>query len=164
VKGPGCGGEGDALVTNRKGLAPAVVTADCVPVLLAGRSHVAAVHAGWRGVVAEVVARAVEEAGTHFNDRPEIAWIGPAISGEVYEVSSEVAEQVAAVSSPEIVLPGRGERPHADLKRAVEIQLKRLGVEQIRHVGGCTLSQPKTLWSYRRDGAGAGRNYALIWR
>lgn len=160
VEGPGCGGSGDALVSNRRGLALSVVTADCVPVLLAGERRIAAVHAGWRGVAAEVVGAAVER----FESPPRVAWIGPAISGAVYEVSGEVARQVAAVSSEEVVLPGRGERPHVDLVRAVEIQLRRWPGIEIRAIGHCTLSRRDILWSYRRDGAAAGRNHALIWR
>lgn len=160
VGAPGCAGTGDAIVTHRRDLAVAVVTADCVPVLLAGAGQVAAVHAGWRGVVAEVVPAAV----ARFSEVPKIAWIGPAISGEVYEVSEDVAAQVVLVSSSEVQLPGRRGRPHVDLRRAVEIQLERLGVDEIRHRSECTVGRPEILWSYRRQGAEAGRNYSLIWR
>ncbi|MEM8993318.1 MAG: polyphenol oxidase family protein [Acidobacteriota bacterium] len=156
---PGCAGRGDALVTDRRGLALSVVTADCVPVLLAAGGQIAAVHAGWRGVVAGVV----PAAGARFVDRPDVAWIGPAISGEVYEVSDEVASAVVEVSAPEVRRPGPRGRPHVDLRRAVEIQLERLGVPEIRHRRECTLGHPE-LWSYRQQGADAGRNYSLIWR
>lgn len=160
VEAPGCAGEGDALVTDRSGMALAVVTADCVPVLLAGAGHISAVHAGWRGVVAGVVPAAAER----FDGRPDVAWIGPAISGEVYEVSEEVAGSVVSVSAPEVRTMGPRGRPHVDLRRAVEIQLERLGVADIRHRPECTLRHPKSLWSYRGQGAEAGRNYSLIWK
>ena len=161
IEGPGCGGDGDALVSDRRALALSVVTADCVPVLLAGDQQIAAVHAGWRGIVAEVIGAAIER----FETPPRVAWIGPAISGAVYEVSDEVAQQVATASSPEVILPGKGERPHVDLVRAASIQLERRapGVE-IRRVAHCTLSRDDILWSYRREGASAGRNHSLLWR
>ena len=160
VSSPGCAGEGDALVTDRAGLALEVVTADCVPVLLAGRGRVAAVHAGWRGLAQEVVAAAVRR----FASLPEIAFIGPAISGAVYEVGEEVAAQIAAVSGEEAVLEGRRGRPHVDLQRAASIQLERLGISDVRTLELCTLGRADILHSYRRDGAGAGRNRSLIWR
>ena len=154
IEGPGCGGDGDALVSDRRALALSVVTADCVPVLLAGDRQIAAVHAGWRGIVAEVIGAAIGR-----------FWIGPAISGTVYEVSDEVAQQVATASSPEVILSGQGERPHVDLVRAASLQLERRapGVE-IRRVTHCTLSRDDILWSYRREGVEAGRNHSLIWR
>lgn len=165
---PGSGGRADALVTDRAGLGLSVVTADCVPVLLAGRGasdgdgrpvpQIAAVHAGWRGVVAGIVGAAVHR----FDTPPETAWIGPAISDAVYEVGPEVAGQVAAVADESVVSRGPSGREHVDLRRAVEIQLRRLGVEDVRQVDRCTFSD-EALWSYRRDGSDAWRNLSVIW-
>lgn len=151
-------GSGDGLVTAESGLAPVVVTADCVPVLMAGNREIGAVHAGWRGVVARVVDAAVER----FAEAPAIAWIGPAISGRAYEVGDEVADQVVAVGGRRRTGPSG--RPHVDLREAVGEQLKRLGVKEIRLVPGCTFSEPDRFWSYRRDGQDAGRNMSWIWR
>ncbi len=159
---PGCCGEGDALWTDRRSLALVVVTADCVPVLLAAPGRIAAVHAGWRGIVAGVVP-ATLEAGS-FGNPDTRAWIGPAIGPCCYEVGEEVSRSVADVSSPGVVgRPEVGGRPHLDLQRAVAEQLTASGVEKIETVSLCTKCKAQDLWSYRREGARAGRNRALIW-
>lgn len=155
-------GPADALVTQRTGLALTVVTADCVPILLAAPGphgpHIAAVHAGWRGVAGDIVAEAV----SRFKTPPATAWIGPAISGDVYEVGPDVASKVATASGSRVVALGPSGREHVDLRRAVEIQLRRNGVLDIRQIEHCTFSDP-SLWSYRRDGKRAGRNLSAIW-
>lgn len=152
-------GEGDALITRAAGLALAVVTADCVPVLATDGSRIAAIHAGWRGVAGRIVQAALEP----WPSPPRVAWIGPAIGGDVYEVGEEVAERVVEASHPQFCRPGARDRPHVDLGGAVAWQLAQLGVREIRRSPLCTLSTPE-LWSWRRDGAAAGRNYAVIYR
>ena len=92
------------------------------------------------------------------------AWIGPAIGACCYEVGDEVALEVAAASAPEVVVPGRAERPHLDLAAAALAQLRRAGVGAVVRVAACTHCDETTLWSYRREGKGAGRNLAFIWR
>lgn len=160
--GPGCGGQGDALTTARRDLALAISTADCVPVVLATPGRVAAVHAGWRGIVAGVVARAVDSfAGSA---TPTRGWIGPAIGPCCYEVGDEVAAEVAGASgdSGVIVRPTGGAKPHLDLGRAVRSQLLSLGISQITRIERCTRCAPE-LHSYRRDGS-TGRNLTFAWR
>lgn len=157
----GACGEGDALVADADGLALSVITADCVPVLLAGPRGLAAVHAGWRGIVGGVVAAALEAAG---GGGGWTAWIGPSIGSCCYEVGEDVAEQVRSASGPEVVLPGPAGRPHLDLIAAVRRQLERAGVEEIVSVPECTRHEPERLYSYRREGKGAGRNMGFIWR
>ena len=159
----GACGEGDALVSARTGLALEIATADCVPILLAGAHRIGAVHAGWRGIAAGVVARAVErfdEPGRLF------AAIGPAIGPCCYEVEESVAEAVAVASPGAAVVARRSERgrPMLDLQAAVAAQLAAAGVTEIETLTACTRHHPEWLWSYRRDGAGAGRNLALVWR
>lgn len=156
----GACGEGDALFAGSSGLALSVITADCVPVLLAGPYGLAAVHAGWRGIVGGVVASTLETAG----GSGWTAWIGPAIGPCCYEVGEEVAEQVAAASGPEVVVPGPAGKPHLDLVAAVRQQLSAAGVEEIHSVPDCTRCDSERLYSYRREGKGAGRNMAFIWR
>jgi YfiH family protein len=134
-----------------------VVTADCVPVLLAGPQGLAAVHAGWRGLVGGVIPATLERMGG-----AETAWIGPAIGPCCYEVGEEVAEQVAAVGGT--VLPGPAGRPHLDLAAAARHQLKAAGVGEVRSVASCTRCEAERLYSYRREGKGVGRNVAYIWR
>ncbi len=165
----GFSGRGDALWTARPGLALSVITADCVPVLLAASEaeggRVAAVHAGWRGITAGVVEGALEALGAP----PETlaAWIGPSIGVCCYEVGGDVADEVAAASDPSVAIPGhrtpRG-RPHLDLAGAVRHQLVRAGVPAPRVLLRCTRCDAERLWSYRREGKGVGRNVAFIWR
>jgi YfiH family protein len=159
---PGLQGEGDALTAGSPDLALCVVTADCVPVLLAGPDSLAAVHAGWRGIAAGVIpATLANRTGL---DR-WTAWVGPAIGACCYEVGPEVAEQVAAASDPSVVLSrGPGQKPHLDLHAAVRHQLAAAGIGEIVCVPGCTRCDAERLWSYRREGARAGRNHAFIWR
>lgn len=156
----GCLGAGDALVTAKRGLALVIVTADCVPVLLAGQEMIGAAHAGWRGIVRGVVRAAVEEMG---GGEGITAWIGPSIGPCCYEVSDQVAADVARVSAPQVVMSGAGMRPHLDLVQAVRCQLTTLGVDGVHIVPRCTRCATD-LCSYRRDGPRRGRNLSLVWR
>lgn len=169
---PGDNGPGDALVTVERDRALAVVTADCVPLLLAGGHRIAAIHAGWRGIAKSIVPAALarlDAAGgpgraRPGRARPVTAWIGPAIGPCCYEVGHDVAQEVIAATSEEIVAGGGRGRPRLDLVAAVRIQLRRGGVTDVRVVESCTRCDERRLSSYRRDGAGAGRNVAVIWR
>jgi YfiH family protein len=158
---PGACGEGDALFTTRAELALCVVTADCVPVLLSDGRRIAAVHAGWRGLVNGVLPAALDR----FPDARRVtAWIGPAIGVCCYEVGEDVAARLAASAPDHVVTARPGERPHADLRETAVAQLRRQGLVEIRHIDLCTRCEPQQLWSYRREGPRAGRNLALIWR
>ncbi len=160
-------GEADALVTTDRGPAVAlsIATADCVPVAITRRGSSALVHAGWRGIVSRVVDRSLDalESDSGETPAPAIAWIGPAIGPCCYEVGEEVAEQIEGASSSEVV-DRKGRRPKVDLAAAVATQLERRGVAGVVAVSVCTRCNPQWLWSYRRDGAAAGRNLALLWR
>jgi hypothetical protein len=156
----GCSGEGDALTTERHDLGLAIATADCVPVVVGGRSGLAVIHAGWRGIAAGVVARAVESVPVRAAEA--VAWIGPSIGPCCYEVGDDVAAQVVAASSEQVVRAGPRGRAHLDLGAAVAAQLVALGVSRSERVDVCTRCD--TRWSsYRRDGAAAGRNWTLAW-
>jgi YfiH family protein len=159
---PGACGDGDALWTDRAGLALSVVTADCVPVVLAGPQAVAAVHAGWRGLVDGVIAATLRE----LPDPPSewTAWIGPAIGVCCYEVGEEVAERVIAASGPAMAVPGPNGRPHLDLPGVAARQLREAGVGRVLGLVRCTRCDEERLFSYRREGKGGGRNLAFIWR
>ncbi|HEV8630236.1 MAG TPA: polyphenol oxidase family protein [Thermoanaerobaculia bacterium] len=157
-------GRGDALWTARDGLALSVITADCVPVLLAAGTELLAVHAGWRGIVAGVVPAALARLSAAGTAAGVTAWIGPAIGPCCYEVGEEVAAQVSAAAGVDVATPGPRGKPHLDLKRAVEAQLRRGGVPDVRLLGPCTRCTGELLWSYRREGEKAGRNIAFIWR
>lgn len=158
----GACGEGDALWTDRSGLALSVVTADCVPVVLAGPGGLAAVHAGWRGLVNGVISATLCELPGSLAEWT--AWIGPAIGVCCYEVGEEVASQVAAsAGDPAVAVPGPAGRPHLDLQAVARRQLTAAGVGEILVLACCTRCNDEKLFSYRREGKGT-RNVAFIWR
>lgn len=159
---PGCAGEGDALVVRTLGTVGTVSTADCVPLVVLRGSVAVAVHAGWRGVVAGVVAAAVARLAAE--DGEARAWIGPAIGGCCYEVGDEVARAVVDASDEGAVVPSPGPRPHIDLRHAVATQLRAAGVSRIEALDHCTRCRSEWLSSYRREGERAGRNLTLVWR
>jgi len=161
----------DALVTSAPGVALAVRTADCVPVLLAvegpGVARVAAVHAGWRGVVAGVIPAAVLALTAGGLATTAVrASIGPAIDGCCFEVHPDVSEAlVAATGRREIVIVrGPGSRPHVDLRRAARWSLLSAGLlaEHIDLVGPCTRCAASAFHSYRREGGGRGRQLSFV--
>lgn len=153
----------DALVTTTPRLALAVVTADCVPVLLAdARAGVAAaVHAGRVGAQRGVVARAVEamlRLGAHAGDIS--ALLGPAVSGRHYEVPEAMADEVEAALPGSRTTTAAG-TPGLDLRAGIACQLRDLGVTSIDIDPRCTVTDP-TLFSHRR-GAPTGRLASLVW-
>lgn len=161
---PGLCGEGDALVVSRAGLAAAVVTADCVPVALAAGPVAATVHAGWRGIAAGIVPRAVERVRAASGVAIR-AWIGPAVGPCCYEVGTDVAGLVVAASAPSVRIgAAAGRAPRLDLRLAVRTQLEARGVAVDDEVPLCTRCHPEWLWSYRRDGPGGGRIETYLWR
>ncbi|TWI69639.1 YfiH family protein [Pseudoduganella lurida] len=129
-------GEADGFHTRLAGIPVSVITADCVPLLLAKRdgSHVAAVHAGWRGLAGGIIPHALEvlDAGGDW-----VAAIGPTICAACYEVSEELAQRFAQ-SFPAIarerLLPTHR---HLELRAVAEYQLLQGGVTALEHVGGC---------------------------
>lgn len=153
----------DALVTNTPRLALAVVTADCVPVLMAdARAGVAAaVHAGRVGAQRGVVARAVEtmlRLGAQPGDIS--ALLGPAVSGRNYEVPAAMADEVEAALPGSRTTTAAG-TPGLDLRAGIACQLRDLGVTSIDIDPRCTVADP-TLFSHRR-GAPTGRLASLVW-
>lgn len=147
----------DAIVCDVPGRLLVIRTADCVPVLLACDDQVAAVHAGWRGVVADVVPHAVAAMRG-----PVTAAIGPAIGVEHFEVGPEVAAAFEAHGLGEAVDHGRGDKPHIDLVRAVTAQLQRAGVAEIDTTDRCTYRDAGEFFSHRRDAGVTGRMAAVI--
>lgn len=161
----GCPGrEADAALAEAPDAVCVVMTADCLPLLICDRegTRVAAVHAGWRGLLDGVVERAVAALGV----APEtlLVWLGPAIGPDAFEVGAEVRERFVA-RDPEAwsaFRPRPDGRWLADLFQLARQRLSRLGVEQVYGGGDCTFSQPQRFFSYRRDGV-TGRMASLIW-
>jgi polyphenol oxidase len=141
-----------------------VRVADCVPVLVASvdAGAVAAIHAGWRGVVAGVVASGVELLGR----RGElVAAIGPCIGACCFEVGADVGDHFAPRRGAiGFVTRRAGDKAYVDLRAAVRAQLRALGLadEAIDDVPGCTKHEPERFHSFRRDGASSGRMLAAI--
>jgi len=158
--------EGDALVSRAAGLACAVRSADCVPVLLADRRSgaVAAVHAGWRGAVNGVVSSAVHSLRAIAPSPDLLAAIGPHISQAAFEVSEDVAETLLSASRDARIVDRSRPKPHVDLRRMLRAELHALGLEQasIDDVWGCTVLEPERFFSFRRDGKASGRHLSAI--
>jgi YfiH family protein len=153
----------DALVTTTPRLALAVVTADCVPVLLADARAgvVAAVHAGRVGAQMGVVSRTVEvmvSAGAHAGDISVL--LGPAVSGRNYEVPEAMAAEVDAALPGSRTTTSRG-TPALDLRAGIARQLTALGITAIDIDPRCTV-EDHVLFSHRRD-APTGRLASLVW-
>jgi YfiH family protein len=153
----------DGLVTATPRLALAVVTADCVPVLMADRRAgvVAAVHAGRVGAQKGVVVRALETMQT-LGTRPRDVEVllGPAVSGVNYEVPAAMADEVEAVLPGSRTTTARG-TPGLDLRAGIARQLTTLGITAIDVDPRCTVADT-TLFSHRRD-APTGRLACLVW-
>jgi YfiH family protein len=144
-----------------------VRVADCVPILLASADGrmVAAVHAGWRGVVGDIACRAVrvmEEAGA--KPRDIVAAIGPGISAEHFEVGEEVADAFRQQNLAHAVIAPADQRPkpHIDLQSAIRTLLERAGVTQIEGNDLCTFRDAHEFFSHRRDKGRTGRMVGVI--
>jgi len=158
----GPGQQADASVATQPGAVCAVLTADCLPVLLARSdgSAVAAAHAGWKGLAAGVLEATVARLG-----RGRLtAWLGPAIGPNAFEVGEEVR---AAFTDPD---PGaapcfryRDGQLHADLYALARRRLFAAGVAEVHGGGRCTFTEAERFYSYRRDGR-TGRLATLVWR
>ncbi len=156
-------GECDALATGLPGVALAVQTADCVPIVLASQGAIAAVHAGWRGTAGNAAAagvRALAQIGAAASSLR--AWLGPSIGVCCYEVGGEVAAQFAG----EHLRASCGGRFHLDVAAVNRAQLEAAGVPpgRISVHSGCTKCGGEKYASYRRDGAAAGRMIGLVMR
>ncbi len=153
---PGDPPEADGQATSAAGVGALVLTADCLPIAIAGGGAVASVHAGWRGlrdgVIAEGV-RAVRELG---DGGPLAAAIGPAAGVCCYEVGEDVHARFAGLG-PEV---RRG--ANLDLPAIARIELERAGVEKIHDVGICTICSGH-FYSHRRDHGITGRQAGIAW-
>lgn len=155
----------DALLTDCAGVVLTILTADCVPILLADsrRRVVGAVHAGWRGTAAGIVAKTVAamREGYDCDPRDIYAAIGPSIGGCCYEVGEEVA---AAFTEAEGALSQKEERRHLDLKEANRLQLLASGLaaERIECSPICTACERERFFSYRAEEGCSGRFASCI--
>lgn len=155
----------DGSYTNQANVVCAVLTADCLPILLCSDdgTEVAAVHAGWRGLLNGVVISGLR----HFKCSPGklLAWLGPAISQQAFEVGNEVYEAFVRWNSraKAAFYPSKNSnRFMAGLYQLARLQLNQLGVDKIYGGDFCTYSDGEKFYSYRRDEQ-TGRMGSLIW-
>ena len=153
----------DAAYSNIPGQVCAVMTADCLPVLFCNRAgtEVAAAHAGWRGLCEGVL----EETVACFSDQPEniMAWLGPAIGPDAFEVGPEVRDAfMAKDANADKAFRPAGEKYYADIYQLARQRLANVGVEQVYGGDRCTFSQKDDFFSYRRDKI-TGRMASFIW-
>lgn len=157
-----CVERADASVTTRKQVVCVTMTADCLPVLLCDTAGtvVAAVHAGWRSLCDGVIEATVAAMPLPSN---LLAWLGPAIGPQAFEVGGEVRAQfIAQDAQAEHAFVAHGDKWLGDLYAIARQRLQRLGVTQIYGGGRCTYREPETFFSFRRDGD-TGRMASLIW-
>jgi polyphenol oxidase len=146
--------DADGIATAVSGLAPMVVAADCLPIVLAAPGAVANLHAGWRGLDAGVIANGAGAIRALVGDAALTAAIGPAAGACCYEVGPELHER----------FPGFSAGPNLDLKAIARNQLVAAGVTTVHDTGICTIcSDPALFFSYRRDGPSTGRQGAIAW-
>jgi YfiH family protein len=158
----------DGAHTTMQGVACAILTADCLPILLCdlAGSEIAALHGGWRGLAAGIIATGLEA----MRAPPErlIAWLGPAISAAHYEVGEDVRDAFTCTSTrlQAAFSPVRPGHFLCDLAAIARMQLEDLGVSQISGGSCCTYTETGRFYSFRRDGGGGrstGRMATLIW-
>lgn len=156
----------DASVTCDRGVVCTVLTADCLPVLFCSRDgrQVGAAHAGWRGLCGGVL----ESTLNTFDCAPGqiMAWLGPAIGPQAFEVGGEVRQQFLAANADADAgfapSPEHSERYLADLYGLARQRLARAGVTDIYGGSFCTYADEARFYSYRRDGV-TGRMASFIW-
>lgn len=150
--------EADGHATALPGIGAMALTADCLPVALGSPGAVAMLHAGWRGLAAGVLeegVRALREVGAEDEEEEEtaVAIIGPGAGACCYEVGPEVHTAFGDIQH---------ERQHIDLKAIARDRLLAAGVDRVHDVGSCTICDER-FFSYRREGARAGRQAGIAW-
>ncbi len=166
------GTEADGCVTTQRGVACTIMVADCLPVLFANAAGtvVGAAHAGWRGLAGGVLEATVARFNTlaAAGEGASLAWLGPCIGPDAFEVGDEVKSAFEAQDAHAALMF----RPHgpgkwmADLQGLARQRLEQLGITGIYGNDGgrewCTVSNPSRFFSHRRDGV-SGRFAACIW-
>jgi len=152
----------DAAITKHKNITLAIMTADCLPILLMATdgSEIAAIHGGWKPLAKNIIANTLEQMETSNEDI--IAWMGPCIGKLAFEVGKEVkmafesqsAEFTSAfsvVSDSSVLQSVEKTKYLADLPKIAKLQLNALGIYNIQHVNHCTYADEQQYYSYRRD-------------
>jgi hypothetical protein len=148
--------EADGQATAAAGVAPMVLTADCLPVAVAGGGAAAILHAGWRGLVTGIIEAGVRALGELGAGPPLGAAIGPGAGPCCYEVGEEVHARFTSHG------PTARHGQNLDMKSIARAQLERAGVESVSDLGICTICSPD-FFSHRRDGGITGRQAGVVW-
>lgn len=155
--------EADAIICDAPETPVAILTADCLPILLANRrgDEVAAIHAGWRGLAAGIIANTIAAMTTDANDL--VAWIGPGISQANYEVDEAVRDAFVIRDhlATNCFAPNDNDRWQADLKMLAVIALRAIGVRRVTDSGLCSFALGDRFFSHRRE-APTGRMASVI--
>ncbi len=154
--------DADASFTRKNGVVCAVLTADCLPILLSDNhgTQVAAIHAGWRGLLNGII----EQTVSVFHGKHLLAWLGPGISQQAFEVGEEVRDAFMQYSNQckSAFIAGRQGQWYADLYLLAELRLNACGVSDLTGGGFCTYAERERFYSYRRCSQ-TGRMATLIW-
>lgn len=154
----------DAAYTQQINKVCAVLTADCLPILVCDRNatRVAAIHAGWKGLASGVIEATIKKLA--IPGKELLVWLGPAISQRAYEVGDEVRAQFINydADATEAFIPSANQRWMANMYLLAKQRLKKLEISNIYGGNFCTYSQPELFFSYRRDNV-TGRMASLIW-
>lgn len=155
--------DADAAITRSRGLPLAILTADCLPIVLCNHegTEIAAIHAGWRGLVNGIVEQTLSRMQSKSNHL--MAWIGPAICRTCYAIGDEMQQAyLERYPMTATLFELRGQQYHADLPKMAEMILKEQGVHQVFQSDRCSYEEQRQFYSYRRDGQ-TGRMATLIW-
>ena len=156
--------QADACIARQRLAICAIMSADCLPVLLcdAGGSVVGAAHAGWKGLAAGVIEATVQ--AMNAAPRELMAWLGPAISQDAFEVGGSVRDAFLAVDAQaaQAFIPGQQGKWFADIYALARMRLNALGISEIYGGEHCTYRETQQFFSYRRD-AVTGRMATFIW-
>ena len=155
--------QADASYTSRSGIICAVMTADCLPLLICSTDgvEIAAIHAGWRGLANGVI----DQAFNLLKNKDVLVWLGPAIGPERFEVGAEVRSAFISKSSDYAACfkTHREEKWLADIYQLARTNLAALGIDKVYGGDYCTVTGQERFFSYRRDNI-TGRMATLIWR
>lgn len=150
----------DAIISTKCGVIAGVDVADCCPILLVDpiKKITAAIHAGWKGTVAQIVQKTAKELIENYqcHSKDLLAWIGPCISQTHFEVGDEVAQHFSELEKIK-----KGQKFHVDLKKANFFQLQEIGINQIETSEYCTIEHNAYFYSHRKEQGITGRMMAF---
>ena len=165
----------DAMITREKNIALAIMTADCLPILLTAKdgSEIAAVHGGWKPIAKNIIANTVDN--MHSANEDIIAWLGPCIGELAFEVGEEVKlafenqskaflSAFTTINDPLLLQKKNSEIKYlANLAMIAKVQLNALGIDNIHHLNHCTYFDEQQYYSFRRNNI-TGRMASVICR